>query len=127
MNSGGTMGASDRKRLLVLGAGPIGLEAALYALRLGYDARVVEAGRIGENLRQWGHVTMFSPWSMNRSLLGEGLVHRGPGAPDPDALPTGLDLVERYLVPLARSAPLRGRVETGTRVLAVARDGAMKG
>jgi hypothetical protein len=34
-------------------------------------------------------------------------------APDPEACPTGADLVERYLAPLAATPALRGRIRTG--------------
>src|SRR5712691_12717597 len=117
------------RRLLVLGAGPVGLEAALYALSLGYDARVVEAGRVGEQVLEWGHVRMFSPWAMNCSPPGLGILAARGLAPygDGSVCPTGRELVERYLVPLTRQAPLRGRIARGTRVVAVGRDGLLKG
>ena len=41
--------------------------------------------------------------------------------PDPDALPTGRDLVQRYLTPLAATPELADRIRTGTRVVAVTR------
>src|SRR5262249_822311 len=46
------------RRVLVLGGGPVGIEAALAAAHLGHNVRVLEAGRVGENLRSWGHVRM---------------------------------------------------------------------
>ena len=57
-------------RIAILGAGPIGLEAALYAHYLGYDVDVYERGRVADSVRAWGHVRMFSPLAMNCSLLG---------------------------------------------------------
>ena len=56
--------------IAVLGAGPIGLEAALYARFLGYDVLLFERGNVAENVRQWGHVRMFSPFHMNATPLG---------------------------------------------------------
>ena len=53
----------------VIGAGPIGLEAALYARELGRPVRVYERGLVADNVSRWGRVTLFSPWSMNRSPL----------------------------------------------------------
>ena len=38
--------------IAVLGAGPIGLEAALYGRFLGYAVNVYERGRVGDNLRR---------------------------------------------------------------------------
>ena len=49
--------------LLVLGGGPVGLEAALAAAASGLDFAVLEAGEgVGANVRGWGHVRMFSPF-----------------------------------------------------------------
>ena len=45
----------------------------------------------------------------------------GPSLPAEDALLTGVEMAERVLEPLAASAPLRGRVRTGHRVVAVGR------
>ncbi len=40
----------------MLGAGPIGLEAALYAITLGMDVTVYEQGEaIAANVRAWDH------------------------------------------------------------------------
>src|SRR6266516_3622055 len=57
-------------RLAILGAGPIGLEAALYARFLGYEVVVYERGDIAASVREWGHVRMFTPFQMNRTTLG---------------------------------------------------------
>jgi hypothetical protein len=122
-------GSRDRRRILILGAGPIGIEAALYALHLGYDARVLEAGEVGRHPLAWGHVEMFSPWEMNCSLLGiRTLARRGPRPfADGGARPTGREFVRGYLVPLARVPPLRGRILEKTLALAVGRHGLTKG
>ena len=57
-------------RIAILGAGPIGLEAAIYARYLGFDVAVFDRGTVANNVLQWGHVRMFSPFSMNSSSLG---------------------------------------------------------
>ena len=74
------MPRSDQPRLAVLGAGPIGLEAALYARTLGLPVTVYEQGRVGEHLHRWGHVRLFSPFGMNSTPLGRAAIrlHR-PG------------------------------------------------
>lgn len=112
----------------MIGAGPVGLEAALHALKLGYGVRVLERGRVGENILDWGHVQMFSPWEMNCSPLGLEVLARARLHPfrDPRAAPTGREYVTRYLRPLASCRPLRGVVEEGTRVLAIGRDAITK-
>ncbi|MGZ3426563.1 MAG: NAD(P)-binding domain-containing protein, partial [Polyangia bacterium] len=108
------------KRIIVIGAGPMGLEAALAAGARGFDVTVLEAGEVGESLRRWGPTRFFSPLAMNVSARALALV--GDGArPADDALVTGPELVERVLVPLVRSAPLWGRVRTRHRVVSVGR------
>jgi thioredoxin reductase len=112
------------KRIAIIGAGPIGLEAALYGARLGHDVQIYERGVVGHNMRNWGHVRLFSSWSINHSLLGISVLRKaGLTLPAPDEYLTGLEHVEWYLSPLVRTAPLEGRVHEGTEVISVGRDG----
>jgi thioredoxin reductase len=112
------------KRIAIIGAGPVGLEAALYGARLGHDVHVYERGVVGHNMRNWGHVRLFSSWSINHSLLGVSVLRKaGLTLPAPDEYLTGLEHVEWYLSPLVRTAPLEGRVHEGTEVISVGRDG----
>lgn len=107
----------------VIGAGPVGLAAAAHLLARGLDPLVLEAGpAVGHAVRAWGHVRMFSPWRFNTDAAARALLEaEGWTAPDPEACPTGAELVERYLAPLAATAALGGRIRTGARVLGVAR------
>lgn len=119
---------SEKKRVAVLGGGPIGIEAALFAARRGYDVQVFERGRVGENVRSWGHVTLFSAWELNRSPWGEDLLReQGVELAASDVFPTGADYVEHYLSPLAGHELLAGRVNEQTEVLGVSRAHALKG
>ncbi len=106
-------------RLVVIGAGPMGLEAALGAIERGFAVTVLEKGRIGESLRRWGSARFFSPLGMNVS----GRVRRllGPDLPPADALLTGPEMVAQVMEPLAGRKPLAGRVRTSHRVVAVGR------
>lgn len=121
---------SKAGRLAVIGAGPLGIECALYASRLGHDVQVYEAGEIAQHLGEWGHIRMFSPWSMNVSALGKSVLASGGTLGHlfrSDRCPTGHELREQYLLPLAASSPLNGRIHTQSRVLGISRDHLLKG
>jgi thioredoxin reductase len=107
----------------VIGAGPVGLAAAAHLLERGLEPIVFESGpAVGAAVREWGHVRMFSPWAFNVDKAARRILDReGWNAPDPAAYPTGADIAERYLEPLARSKALKGRIRTGARVAAVSR------
>lgn len=120
----------QQRRIAIIGAGPIGLEAALYAATLGHDAVVFERGEVGASIRSWGFVTMFSPWFLNGSSLALRALRQNDDAwtpPDPDACPTGREYVERHLLPLGRLPALRDRIRVRMEVLAVGREGLLKG
>jgi hypothetical protein len=86
---------------------------------------VLEAGdKPGHTVRQWGHVRMFSSWRYNIDRASEELLgETGWNGPDPDRYPTGGELVEHYLEPLATRTRLSQYVLSGARVTAVARAG----
>ena len=109
--------------VIVIGAGPVGLAAAAQLLARGVDALVLEAGEgVGASVRQWAHVRMFSPWEFNLDRAAVALLDAsGWSAPDPAAFPTGGELVDRYLAPLARVPAIAARLRISTRVLAVSR------
>lgn len=118
----------SKRTLAILGGGPIGLEAAAAAAANGFEVRVFERGEVGASVSLWGHVRMFTPWQMNRSRLGARLAKEaGAFAPDPETFPTGDELVAQYLLPLSSHPLLRGRIETGSRVLSISREGLLKG
>jgi thioredoxin reductase len=117
------------RRLAVLGSGPVGLDAALAALDAGFEVTVYEASGVpAANVRDWGHVRLFSPWAMNvsprmeRHLASIGL----PLAVGPEATATGGELADRVLDPLWARTPLSTALRLGTRVLAVGREGTLK-
>jgi hypothetical protein len=124
------MARSGPPRIAILGAGPIGLEAALYAARLKFPFTVYERGRVGEHLRQWGHVRLFSPFGQNVTRLGLDAIrgdspqHSFPGEGDHT---TGREHIAAYLEPLANSRPLREHLQTETAVLSIGRRGYLKG
>jgi cation diffusion facilitator CzcD-associated flavoprotein CzcO len=112
-------------RLAILGAGPIGLEAALAAADRGWPFTVYEAApTVAGHVRDWGHVRLFTPWSMNVSERARAAL--GDAAPAGDALPTGHELADRVLDPVAALPAVAPHVRTGTRVRAIGRQGLLK-
>ena len=114
--------------LAIIGAGPVGLEAALAALDHGFDVQVLEQGEVGSHPLAWGHVRMFTPWRMNLGKHSRAhLEAAGWTAPDPETCPTGAELAERYLQPLAHLPELAGRIHPFTQVVQASRHGLLRG
>src|SRR6476619_99326 len=100
------MPRAEPLRVAVLGAGPVGVEAALYAKACGLSVAVYERGAVCEHLLRWGHVKLFTPFGMNVSPLGlQSLLRekRSRDLPADTDLLTGRQLREAYHVPLAES------------------------
>lgn len=109
----------------IIGAGPVGLATAAELVERGIDCVVLESGGVADNVRAWGHVRLFSPWSEVIAPAGRRLLEAtGWHEPLPSShAPTGAELAEHYLDPLAATEPIRERLQLGTRVLAVSREG----
>lgn len=108
-------------RVVVIGAGPIGIATAIGALDRGHHVTVLERSTAGASLLTWGPTRFFTPYSMNVTARMHQLL--GSHAPAPEEILTGPEYVRLVLDPLVASEPLRGRVRCGTRVVAVARRG----
>jgi hypothetical protein len=113
------------KKVAIIGAGPVGLAAAAHVLERGMTPIVIEAGpEAGHSIRQWQHVQLFSPWEYNVDRAAARLLApTGWNSPDPQVYPTGAELLERYIEPLATKTPLRDVIRTSSRVTAVGRAG----
>jgi hypothetical protein len=116
---------TDQKTVAIIGAGPVGLAAAAHVLEHGMRPIVLEAGdRVGHAVRQWGHVQMFSPWQYNiDNAAARMLASTGWNSPEPGLYPTGIELCERYLDPLADKTVLAGHIHTSSRVTDISRVG----
>src|SRR5258708_35878085 len=72
----------------VIGAGPVGLAAAAHLIERGVAVKVYEAApTVGANLRDWGHVRIFTPWELNVDTAARALLERRGGAPAALAAP----------------------------------------
>ncbi len=109
----------------VIGAGPIGLATAAHLINRGETPLILEAGTsVGSAVLEWGHVRLFSPWHYNIDTVAASmLADTAWTAPEPEVYPTGRELVERYLVPLARLPQIQSHLRLQTRVLSVSRQG----
>lgn len=107
----------------VIGAGPVGLAAAAHLLERDETPIVFEAGdAIGANIRDWQHVRMFSPWEFTVDRATVRLLEtHGWQMPPAKELPTGRDLVERYLCPFAELPEVRDAIHLNARVAAISR------
>jgi NADPH-dependent 2,4-dienoyl-CoA reductase/sulfur reductase-like enzyme len=112
----------------IIGGGPVGLAAAAHLLERGLEPVVFEAGySVGTAPLDWGHVHTFSPWRYNLDRACRTLLERyGWAAPDAEAFPTGRELVEDYLAPLAALPEFDARLRLNTRVTGIARSRAGK-
>ncbi|QEO13010.1 flavoprotein [Agromyces intestinalis] len=115
----------DGLPVAIVGAGPIGLAAAANLVERGIPFEVYEAGdAVADSVRTWGHTRLFSPWrhlidpASRRLLEATGWAH-----PRDDGLPTGTELVDEYLLPLAALPQIAEHLVTGAEVIAISRDG----
>jgi thioredoxin reductase len=122
------MTSRENLPVAVIGAGPVGLAAAAHLIQRGLPVKVYEAGStVAANVRDWGHVRLFSPWEYNTDTAARAVLQsHGWQEPPGKAMPTGADLYDAYLKPLAETPEMAAVIETGVRVKAITRQGADK-
>lgn len=111
--------------IAVIGAGPVGLAAAAQIVSRGMTPVVFERGAgVGAALREWSHVRVFSPWQYNVDAAARSLLEAaGWDAPEETDLPTGGEIVERYLQPLADLPEIAPHLHLGATVTSITRKG----
>jgi glycine/D-amino acid oxidase-like deaminating enzyme len=115
----------DALPVAVIGAGPVGLAAAAQLVLRDQSFVLFEAGsEPGTAMAEWGHVTFFSPW---RHVVDDGarqlLEGIGWSMPEPDRDPTGRELIDSYLAPLAAHPAIARSLRYDSRVVGVTRRG----
>lgn len=112
----------------IIGGGPVGLAAAAHLMKKGERFVLFESGQqVGANIKKWGHVRLFSPWRYNIDKVAkELLTSQGWEVPDEEGLPTGNELVEKYLYPLSKLPAIRDHIHVGAKVVSVTRKGLSK-
>jgi len=123
------MPRSDPLRIAVIGAGPVGIEAALYARALGLSVVVYERGEVGEHLARWGHVRLFTPFAFMQTPLGIDAIRREHSQhvlPAPNDALTGNEFRDAYLMPLALTSGLCDCIRMKTEVLHIGRANVFK-
>ncbi|MEC0306388.1 NAD(P)-binding domain-containing protein [Paenibacillus lautus] len=112
----------------IIGAGPIGLAAAAHLAERGQPFILFEAGpSIGQNILQWGHVRLFSPWQYNIDKAAERLLRKqGRQPPVLTELPFGQEIVNQYLRPLAQLPELEPYIMLNAKVVSISKKNADK-
>ena len=107
--------------IAIVGAGPLGIEAALYARFLGYDAVLIEADAVASSLADCHDQPLpMLPDRCLSSLAISALEAQSVGS-GPLTLPTTVgQWVDEALIPLTHSDLLRGRLRVPCRVTQIA-------
>jgi hypothetical protein len=101
------------------------MAAAAHLATRGLGFVVIEAGdSVAASVGDWAHVRLFSPWRFNTDPAARALLESTEWtAPDPQTLPTGGDLIDAYLKPLAAHPAIAPHLRFGVAVTAIAREG----
>lgn len=105
----------------IIGGGPVGLAAAAQLIDRGESFVILEAGsQAGASVLEWGHVRMFSPWEYNMDKTAVTLLSKHQWvAPNLNDIPTGRDLVEKYMQPLAALPEMAPFIRVNSKVISV--------
>lgn len=109
--------------IAIIGAGPIGLAAAAHLSARNKSFIIIESGsQIGDNVKSWEHVSMFSPWKYNLDDASTHILKNyGWKKPRLNRIPYGHELLEQYLIPLSETDEIKPFLQLNTKVTAISR------
>lgn len=109
---------------IIIGAGPIGLACAAHFVAHNEPFLLLEAGdAAGASVRAWGHVSMFTPMRYNVDPTARQLLNATGWTIEDNLVPTGQQLVNGYLQPLAELPAIAAQLRLQHRVTHVGRLG----
>ncbi|WP_233903103.1 NAD(P)/FAD-dependent oxidoreductase [Stieleria maiorica] len=106
--------------IAVIGAGPLGIEAALYGRFLGYNVTLFEAVEVAHSIadRRDQPIPMMPDRCV--SPLAKGALDAQAGDDEPKSLPLSIaEWIDRVWLPLTQTDLLRGRLRCPARVSAM--------
>ncbi len=118
------MAVESPAQIVIVGAGSIGIEAALYARFLGYKVTLLDSGEVGAQLKKWAHVPMATSFGTTSTRLGKSALaaqHEDLSLPTDQQYVTAGQYLEQYLLPLAESDLVADGLKLNHTVLSIAR------
>src|SRR3954467_2466495 len=109
-------------RLAIIGAGPIGLEAALYARFLGYEVVIYERSEVAANVRPNADQLLDTPFHENSTTLGIAAIEAQDESyvpPSANDVLTRQQWLDRYLLPLSQTDLLADHLRLHTTVISI--------
>lgn len=110
--------------IAVIGGGPVGIEAALYARFLGYFVILFQRGRIGQQLLDWGEYTATVGANQMVSSLGLAALEAQGTECNLSRIAEAVtykQYVEEYLVPVAKTDLLYESIHINAPVVSLGR------
>lgn len=120
---------SDNPRIAIIGAGPVGFEAALLCASRKVNFVWLERGNPGQHLLMWGHLATHGPFGSLVSKAGMEALQSAnltEWLPSMDSPATGKSWVDGYLFPLSETPALSGKLRTGVDVIGAARNDVLR-
>ncbi|MDE5055426.1 NAD(P)-binding domain-containing protein [Niallia taxi] len=109
--------------IAIIGAGLVGLAAAAHLIQYKQKVIILEAGtEVGANILTWKHIKLFSQWKYNIDKAASSLLEKYEWEkPNLEEIPTGKELVEKYLVPLSKIPEIKEVIALNTKVISIAK------